>query len=112
MVHGRRSFGSIEQRSGYFRARYVGPDQGRYEAPHGFVSKIDAEYWLAEIHREIVREEWRPPQKDVEADPEVGSVAGYAVRRTYSGKFVVRVPPGLHRQLVIEAADQHVSLNA
>jgi hypothetical protein len=69
MVHGRRSFGSVEQRSGYFRARYVGPDQGRYEAPHAFVSKIDAEYWLAEIHREIVREEWRPPQKDVEADP-------------------------------------------
>ncbi len=31
--------------------------------------------------------------------------------RTYSGKFVVRVPPELHRQLVIEAADQHVSLN-
>ncbi|HEY3545579.1 MAG TPA: toxin-antitoxin system HicB family antitoxin [Propionicimonas sp.] len=31
--------------------------------------------------------------------------------RTYSGKFVVRLPPELHRQLVIEAADQHVSLN-
>ncbi len=31
--------------------------------------------------------------------------------RTYSGKFVARVPPELHRQLVIEAADQHVSLN-
>ena len=31
--------------------------------------------------------------------------------RTYSGKFVVRIPPELHRQLVIEAADQHVSLN-
>ncbi len=80
MAHGRRSFGRIEQRSGYFRARYVGPDQGRYEAPHAFVSKIDAEYWLAEIHREIVREEWRPHQEDVEADPDVGSVAGYAVR--------------------------------
>lgn len=31
--------------------------------------------------------------------------------RTYSGKFVVRLPPELHRRLVIEAADQHVSLN-
>ena len=31
--------------------------------------------------------------------------------RTYSGKFVVRVPPELHRQLVIDAAEQHVSLN-
>jgi predicted HicB family RNase H-like nuclease len=31
--------------------------------------------------------------------------------RTYSGKFMVRVPPELHRQLALEAADQHVSLN-
>ena len=57
MTHQRRSFGSIEKRSGYFRARYMGPDQGRYEAPHAFVSRIDAEYWLAETQREIMREE-------------------------------------------------------
>ena len=31
--------------------------------------------------------------------------------RTCSGKFVVRVPPELHGQLVIEAADRHVSIN-
>jgi predicted HicB family RNase H-like nuclease len=31
--------------------------------------------------------------------------------RTYSGKFMVRVPPELHRQLVLEAAEQNVSLN-
>lgn len=31
--------------------------------------------------------------------------------RSYSGKFMVRVPPELHRQLAIEAAEQHVSLN-
>jgi predicted HicB family RNase H-like nuclease len=31
--------------------------------------------------------------------------------RSYSGKFMVRVPPELHRELAIEAADQHVSLN-
>lgn len=31
--------------------------------------------------------------------------------RNYSGKFQVRVPPELHRQLVIEAAEQNVSLN-
>ena len=29
----RRAFGSIERRSGYFRARYVGPDRQRYDAP-------------------------------------------------------------------------------
>lgn len=31
--------------------------------------------------------------------------------RTYSGKFLVRVPPEVHRRLAIEAAEQHVSLN-
>lgn len=31
--------------------------------------------------------------------------------RTYSGQFVVRVPPEVHRQLVLDAAEQHVSLN-
>lgn len=31
--------------------------------------------------------------------------------RPYSGRFVVRVPPELHRQLALEAAEQHVSLN-
>jgi predicted RNase H-like HicB family nuclease len=31
--------------------------------------------------------------------------------RPYSGKFVVRVPAEVHRRLVLEAAEQHVSLN-
>lgn len=31
--------------------------------------------------------------------------------RTYSGKFVVRVPPETHRNLVIQAAEAGVSLN-
>jgi predicted RNase H-like HicB family nuclease len=31
--------------------------------------------------------------------------------RTYSGRFVVRVPAELHRRLVRDAAEQHVSLN-
>jgi predicted RNase H-like HicB family nuclease len=29
----------------------------------------------------------------------------------YSGKFLTRVPPELHRMLMIEAAEAHVSLN-
>ena len=32
--------------------------------------------------------------------------------RRYSGKFNVRIPPFLHRQLAIEAQTQGVSLNA
>jgi predicted HicB family RNase H-like nuclease len=31
--------------------------------------------------------------------------------RQFSGKFVVRVPPEVHRQLVIQAAEAWVSLN-
>jgi len=31
--------------------------------------------------------------------------------RTYSGKFMVRVPPGVHRELALEAAEAGVSLN-
>jgi len=31
--------------------------------------------------------------------------------RRYSGKFMVRVPPELHRQLVLKAAEEDVSLN-
>jgi len=31
--------------------------------------------------------------------------------RSYSGQFVVRIPPEVHRRLVLEAAEQGVSLN-
>lgn len=31
--------------------------------------------------------------------------------RTYSGRFMVRVPPATHRELAIEAAEEGVSLN-
>jgi predicted RNase H-like HicB family nuclease len=31
--------------------------------------------------------------------------------RTYSGRFLVRVPTDLHRRLATEAAEQHISLN-
>jgi predicted HicB family RNase H-like nuclease len=31
--------------------------------------------------------------------------------RSFSGKFVVRVPPQLHRQLTVQAAESGISLN-
>ncbi len=31
--------------------------------------------------------------------------------RTFSGRFVVRVPPEIHRALVVKAAEEGVSLN-
>ena len=74
----RRSFGSIERRSGYFRARYVGPDRQRYDAPHLFSERIDAEFWLGEVHRSIERQEWRPPVKVKGRPDDLDTLAGYA----------------------------------
>jgi predicted HicB family RNase H-like nuclease len=31
--------------------------------------------------------------------------------RNYSGKFMVRIPPAMHRHLAMEAAEEQVSLN-
>jgi len=31
--------------------------------------------------------------------------------RRYSGKFMVRVPPEVHRRLALEAAEENISLN-
>ena len=31
--------------------------------------------------------------------------------RHYSGKFMLRVPPEVHRQLALQAAEEHISLN-
>ncbi|PIF03179.1 MAG: hypothetical protein CSA63_02285 [Propionibacterium sp.] len=31
--------------------------------------------------------------------------------RSYSGRFLVRIPPEAHRQLAVEAAEQNISLN-
>ena len=46
---------------------------------------------------------------DLEASGEV--VPEPIATKQYSGKFLVRVPPELHRRLVLEAAEAGVSLN-
>ena len=43
MTQSRRPFGGIERRGTVYRARYHGPDGCRYEAPHLFVARIDAD---------------------------------------------------------------------
>jgi predicted HicB family RNase H-like nuclease len=51
--------------------------------------------------------------KDVVADMDANgeSVPIPFSERTYSGKFQIRITPELYRMLVIEAAEQNVSLN-
>ena len=55
--------------------------------------------------RKLVAEVLREMSKGGEALPEP-----IALRR-YSGKFMVRIPPHVHRKLAIQAAEAGVSLN-
>ena len=55
--------------------------------------------------RQLVADVVADLQKNGEPVPEPLSV------KKYSGRFMVRIPPELHRQLAIEAAESGVSLN-
>lgn len=55
--------------------------------------------------RQLVKETVKDLELNNEPIPEP------LAEKRYSGKFMVRVPPDLHRELVIEAQEAHVSLN-
>jgi predicted HicB family RNase H-like nuclease len=55
--------------------------------------------------RTVVAEVVQEMQAEGEAIPEA------LASRRFSGKFMVRVPPEIHRRLVLEAAEAGVSLN-
>ncbi len=55
--------------------------------------------------RKVVAEAVSDMKKSGEAPP--SPLSG----RTFSGKFIVRVPPAVHRELAIKAAEEKVSLN-
>ena len=87
-------------------------------------SEEDAEYiglcvefgslsWLAPTPKEAL-EGIRQVVADVVADMKAnGEVAPEPIAlRQYSGKFVVRVPPELHRDLAMEAAEAGISLKS
>ena len=91
-----------------YRVRWSAED-GEYV---GTVAELPSLSWLAADRAEAfagIQQLTADIVADMLADGETPPEA--IADRTYSGKFVVRVPPELHRQLVIEAADQHVSLN-
>lgn len=79
----KRGFGEVSALpSGRYRARYTGPDGGRYSAPNTFVATIDAEGWLFEQERLISRGDWRPPARQVRRAPVlVGEYAAQVVAR-------------------------------
>lgn len=55
--------------------------------------------------RQVVADVIEDLQKNGEAVPEPLAM------KKYSGRFMVRIPPELHRQLALEAAESGISLN-
>ena len=68
--------------------------------------------WLAPTPQEAL-EGIRQIVADVVADLEANeeTVPEPITLRHYSGKFTVRIPPDLHRRLVLEATESGISLN-
>jgi predicted HicB family RNase H-like nuclease len=78
----------------------------------GLCAEFPSLSWLARIPEAALRG-IRKVVAEVVADLEAGGevVPEPLASRSYSGKFVVRVPPEVHRRLAIEAAEARVSLN-
>lgn len=91
-----------------FRVRWSRED----EAFVGTVAEMPSLSWLADSQVEAllgIRELVEGVLVDMTAEGEVPPVP--IADRAYSGKFLVRVPPEVHRQLALDAAEQQVSLN-
>lgn len=78
----------------------------------GLCAEFASLSWLADTSeeavrgiREVVANVLTDLQKNHEPIPDPLST------RKFSGKFMVRVPPHAHRKLVLEAAEEGVSLN-
>lgn len=80
MAGDKRGFGQIVRLpSKRYRARYMGPDAHRHNAPMTFESREDAEAWLAGERRKLSRDEWTPPRKLRDA-PKATTFGEYAER--------------------------------
>ena len=78
----------------------------------GLCAEFPSLSWLAptpEAALQGIREVVTDVVDDMNANGELAPEP-IAIKR-YSGKFVVRIPPELHRRLALEAAESGVSLN-
>ena len=78
----------------------------------GTVAELPSLSWLAHTGAEPfdgIQRRAEEVVNDLEANGE--TVPDALSDRNFSGRFVVRVPAEVHRQLVRDAAEQHVSLN-
>jgi predicted HicB family RNase H-like nuclease len=85
------------------------PEDGEHVAT---VAEFPSLSWLAPTQVEALRgiaDVVRDVLADLAASGE--PVPEPLSERSYSGRFVVRVPAEVHRRLAREAAEQHVSLN-
>ncbi len=78
----------------------------------GLCAEFPSLSWLAPTPEDALRG-IRQSVVDVVADMQVNGeeVPEPIAVRQYSGKFMVRIPPELHRRLAIEASEAGVSLN-
>ncbi|WP_187977561.1 type II toxin-antitoxin system HicB family antitoxin [Mycetocola sp. JXN-3] len=91
-----------------YRVRWSGEDTGFL----GTVAEFPALSWFAETSRDAftgINQLVAEVLADMELTGE--TIPGPLSDRAYSGKFLVRIAPELHRNLAIEAAEQQVSLN-
>ena len=78
----------------------------------GLCAEFPSLSWLASSPEEVLAG-IRAVVAEVVADMQANSetVPEPIATRRYSGRFMVRVPPELHRRLTLEAAEAGVSLN-
>lgn len=78
----------------------------------GLCAELPGLSWLAPTRDEALQGIVAAAREAVEILAEDGEAAPAPLStRQYSGVFKVRVPPEVHRSLVLEAAEQNVSLN-
>lgn len=85
------------------------PEDGEYV---GLCAEFASLSWLAATADEVfsgIRKVVHKVLEDMRASKETPPTP--LADRTYSGKFLVRVPPQTHRALVLRAAEEGVSLN-
>ena len=78
----------------------------------GLCAELSSLSWLAATPEEALKGIRSAVKKCIKDLTQTGeSIPKAITSKKYSGKFMVRVPPELHRQLAIKAAEEGVSLN-
>ena len=78
----------------------------------GLCAEFPSMSWLADTPERALRGIRKAVTEVVEEMSAAGDeIPAPLAERHYSGEFRVRIPPDLHRALVLEAAEQGISLN-